>query len=238
MGCGDIEVVAAQPDLWVTVRGERFCDESVALYDTSCGNVNARFSSDGFTFSLFDESIIECQLERGIDRGLGLLFVPGYKPTNVHKEIQAAVEAGSKEVSVADSLDELARMTDIDPAALRATVDEYNGYCAKEHDRLFAKDPKFLRPLVGPKYYAVKAHTACLGTKGGIRINENMEVLDKKSMAISGLYAGGFDAGGMYGDSYPIQVSSGLSSAFALNSGRIAGRSALRYLGRGGDRVS
>jgi fumarate reductase flavoprotein subunit len=232
MGCGDIEVVAAQPDLWVTVRGERFCDEGVALYDTSCGNVNARFSSDGFTLSLFDDSIIERQLERGIDRNLGLLFMPGYKPVNVRREIQAAVEAGSKEVFVADSLDELARMLVIEPATLRSTVDEYNDYCVKEHDRLFAKDRKFLRPLVGPKYYAVKAHTACLGTKGGIRINEKMEVLDKKNTAIPGLYAGGFDAGGMYGDSYPIQVSSGLSSAFALNSGRIAGRSALKFLGQ------
>jgi fumarate reductase flavoprotein subunit len=57
-------------------------------------------------------------------------------------------------------------------------------------------------------------------------------VLDKKSAVIPGLYAGGFDAGGMYGDSYPIGVSQGLSSAFALNSGRIAGRGALEYLGR------
>ena len=49
---------------------------------------------------------------------------------------------------------------------------------------------------------------------------------------IPGLYAGGFDAGGMYGDSYPIVTSQGLSSAFALNSGRIAGRSALDHLRR------
>jgi hypothetical protein len=34
----------------------------------------------------------------------------------------------------------------------------------------------------------------------------------------------------MYGDSYPIVTSQGLSSAFALNSGRIAGRSALAYV--------
>ena len=57
-------------------------------------------------------------------------------------------------------------------------------------------------------------------------------MVDKKDMAIPGLYAGGFDAGGMYGDSYPIKSSSGLASAFALNSGRIAGKSALAYLGR------
>jgi fumarate reductase flavoprotein subunit len=230
MGGNDVEVVAVQPDLWVTIRGERFCDEGVALYDTHSGNVNARFSGDGFTYSLFDDSIIDCQLERGIDRSLGLFFPPGYKPTNVRKELQAAISNGTKEAFVADSVEELARLMEIDPAVLRATVDEYNRYCSKGHDELFAKDSRFLRPLVGPKYYAVKARTIMLGTKGGIKINESMEVLDKKSAVIPGLYAGGFDAGGMYGDSYPIRVSSGLSSAFALNSGRIAGRSALRYL--------
>jgi fumarate reductase flavoprotein subunit len=232
MGCSDIEVVAVQPDLWVTVRGERFCDESVALCDTNSGNANARLSSDGFTFSLFDDSIIERLLERGIDRSLGLMFLQGYRPTNVRKEMHAALSAGSKEVFVADSLEALARLIEIDPMILQAAVEEYNEYCANGRDGLFAKDRKFLRPLIGPKYCAVKAHTASLGTMGGIRINENTEVLDKKNTVIPGLYAGGFDAGGMYGDSYPISVSQGLSSAFALNSGRIAGRSALRYVQR------
>jgi fumarate reductase flavoprotein subunit len=232
LGCTDVEVVAVQPDLWVTVRGERFCDEAVALCDTNSGNVNARLSDDGFTFSLFDDSIIEQLLERGVDRSLGLMFLAGYRPANVRREMEVALSAGSKEVFVADSLNALAGQVGIDPATLRATVDEYNDHCAKGHDGQFAKDRRFLRPLVGPKYYAVKAHTASLGTMGGIRINENMEVLDKKNAVIPGLYAGGFDAGGMYGDSYPIVTSQGLSSSFALNSGRIAGRNAFRYVQR------
>ena len=226
MGCTDVEVVAVQPDLWVTARGERFCDESVAFYDTNSGNVNARFSSDGFTFSLFDDSIIEHLLERRHRSQPGpRSSCPGYRPVNVRKEMQAAVSGGSKEVFVADSLEELARLIGIDPATLRATVDEYNDYCAKGHDELFAKDPQVPPPAGRPRRTTRSRPTrVCLGTMGGIRINENMEVLDKKSAVIPGLYAGGFDAGGMYGDSYPIRVSSGLSSAFALNSGRIAGR--------------
>jgi fumarate reductase flavoprotein subunit len=232
LGCTDVEAVAAQPDLWVTVRGERFCDEGVALYDTHSGNVNARFRDDGYTISLFDDSIVEHLVARGIDRSLGLFFMPGYKPVNFHKQFQAAAEGGSTEVFAAGSLGDLATRLGMEPAVLEATAGEYNAYCAKGHDDLFAKDPLFLRPLLGPTFYAVKAHTAFLGSKGGIKINERMEVVDKKSAAIPGLYAGGFDAGGMYGDSYPIRVSSGLSSAFALNSGRIAGRNAMKYLGR------
>lgn len=97
---------------------------------------------------------------------------------------------------------------------------------------LFAKPARYLRPLAGPRYYAVKARTVCLGTMGGIKISENMEALNGNGAAVLGLYAGWCDAGGMFGDSYPIQGSSGLSSAFAINSVRIAGRNALRYIGR------
>lgn len=40
-------------------------------------------------------------------------------------------------------------------------------------------------------------------TLGGIRINENMQVLDKDFNVIKeGLYAAGADAGGMYGKAY------------------------------------
>jgi fumarate reductase flavoprotein subunit len=46
---------------------------------------------------------------------------------------------------------------------------------------------------------------------------------------ISGLYAVGNDAGGLYGDSYDV-IASGASSGFALNSGRIAGENALKYI--------
>jgi fumarate reductase flavoprotein subunit len=67
---------------------------------------------------------------------------------------------------------------------------------------------------------------------GGIKINYKTEVVDKKDKVIPGLYAAGFDAGGMYGDSYPIQHASGLSSGFALNSGRLAGKNALKLIGK------
>ena len=56
------------------------------------------------------------------------------------------------------------------------------------------------------------------------------EYIDKKENVIPGLYAVGFDAGGMYGDSYHVKVASGSSVGFAFNSGRLAGKSAVKYL--------
>ncbi len=229
MGC-NLEQASAQPDLWVTARGERFCDETIGFWDTPVGNAQGRYSRDGYTFSIFDESIIERLTERGLDKGVGVDCPPGYRLTDLRREIQAAIDNGSKEVFVADSIEQLAVQIEVDPTTLAATIDEYNRYCAQGHDELFAKDPRYLRPLVGPKFYATRARTVFLGTMGGIKVTGRLEVLDKKDNVIPGLYAGGFDAGGMYGDSYPIKGSSGLASAFALNSGRLAGKSALKYL--------
>jgi fumarate reductase flavoprotein subunit len=228
---GQLEFIPAQPDLWVNQRGERFCDESIAFSETSAGNANARYK-EGYTYSLFDESIKQLVLEKGIERGVGEDYLPGTRPLNFDKELHTAIENRTTELFVANSLEELAGKIGIDPVVLRATVDEYNRFCNKGHDDLFAKNPKYLRSLKGPKFYAIKARTVCLGTLGGIKINHRMEVMDKKDRVIPGLYAGGFDAGGMYGDSYCIHDSSGLSSSFAVNSGRIAGKNALGYIGR------
>ncbi len=230
MGC-QLEIATLQPGLWVNPRGERFCDESVAFYDSSVGNVNTRWK-EGFSYTIFDDSAVQRMMVKGIDKSANVSGWPGAKLTDIRQELKAALERNSKEVLAADSVTELATKIKVDPAVLQATVAEYNVFCEKKHDDLFAKDVKFLNSIIGPKYYAVKARTVFLGTMGGIKINERAEVVDKKDTVIPGLYAVGFDAGGMYGDSYPIKCSSGLASAFAMNSGRIAGKNVSKYIGK------
>jgi fumarate reductase flavoprotein subunit len=226
-----IEFAVTQPDLWVDPKGERFCDESICFYDSSVGNANARFK-EGYTWSMFDEGVIKRMLERGIDKNVAIDSMPGSKPTDIYREIKAALDRKSTEVVEADSIEELAIKMNVNPSTLKKTIEEYNDAGEKRYDEQFAKDPRYLWPVKGPKYYAVKARTVFLGTMGGIKINEKAEVLDKKESVIPGLYAAGFDAGGMYGDSYPIKCSSGLASAFALNSGRIAGKNVLKFSGK------
>jgi fumarate reductase flavoprotein subunit len=226
-----VENAVVQPDLWVNQSGERFCDETVGFYDTASGNANAR-QKESLSYSIFDDSIKQRLMEKGIDKAMIMDFPPGRKTVNLDKELNAALGRGTTEVFSADSIEALAGKIGVDPGVLKSTVDEYNGFCYKGHDDLFAKDPRYLWPLKGPKFYAVRARTVFLGTLGGIKINHRTEVIDKKDKVISGLYAVGYDAGGMYGDGYCIRDSSGLSSAFAINSGRIAGRNALKYIGR------
>ena len=228
---GPLQMVALQPDLWVDPRGERFCDEGIAFHDTSVGNVNGRYK-EGYTYCLFDDAIKEYYIEHGIHRNVGWKNAPGTKPTGFDSELTSALEKGTTEAFSSDSVEELAKKMGVEPGVLRATVDEYNRFCDRGHDEVFAKNAKYLRPLKGPKYYAVKARTILLVTLGGIKVNHRMEVMDKRDRTIPGLYAGGMDAGGMWGDSYPIQDATGASSAFATNSGRIAARHALAFIGK------
>jgi fumarate reductase flavoprotein subunit len=64
---------------------------------------------------------------------------------------------------------------------------------------------------------------------GGIKVNEHMEVLNKQDEPLSGLYAAGVDTGGWTGDTYCADLP-GTAFGYALNSGRIAGESAVRFL--------
>lgn len=226
----EIGFAVVQPDLWVNSRGERFCDETVTFDDTSMGNASVKQSMGG-GFTIFDTGIVRQLAEKGIDKAMAPDFPPGSRLLNLARELEEAPVTRPDEVFQADSIADLAVLMRVDPSVLQATVEEYNRYCAQGRDEVFAKNPRYLRPIRGPRFYAVRAQTVFLGTLGGIKINEKMEVVDKEDRVVPGLYAGGFDAGGMYGDSYSIKGSTGLSSCFSMNSGRLAGKNALAYLG-------
>jgi fumarate reductase flavoprotein subunit len=221
-----------QPYLWVNDQGERFCDEGITYFDTTMGNASVR--EKGRTFSIFDSSIKQYMMEQGVDKAMAPDSPPGTRLTHLEKELEEALIHQSSAVYKSGSIEGLAVKMGVDPVKLKATVEEYNRFCAQGYDELFDKERKYLRPVKGPEFYAIKAQTAFLGTLGGIKINQKAEVIDKQKAVIPGLYAAGFDAGGMYGDSYCINSSTGLSSGFAVNSGRIAGKNALEYIRRCG----
>ena len=66
---------------------------------------------------------------------------PGTLLTGFDAELNAALVRGSTEVVVAESVEGLAEKMGVDKHVLKATVDEYNGFCEKGHDALFAKNP-------------------------------------------------------------------------------------------------
>ncbi|MDD1707348.1 MAG: FAD-binding protein, partial [Methanoregulaceae archaeon] len=135
---------------------------------------------------------------------------------------------GNKHAFIADTLEDLAKQMDIDPAALKKTVDEYNAYCEKGHDDQYAKNPKFLRPVKKGKFYAVRAFSTAYQTIGGIKVNGKTQALTKDLEVIPGLYAAGdIIAAELFGDPPTLGIG---TLGFALASGRIAGQSALQYI--------
>lgn len=224
---GPIEVAAYQPCLHVNQDGERYCDESITGNFPFDGNAISR-QRGRIVYTVFDDSHLDMWMRDGVEIGTGRIIPPGSK-IDIRQAIEDALRTKAPGVFSASSIEELADLAGIDRDGLRSTVEEYNRFCLKGHDDLFAKDPVYLRPLVGPRFYALRCRLIFLGTLGGIKVNHRMEVLDKKGNAIPGLYAGGMDAGGIYGDSYDVFTCGG-TLAFGLASGRIAGRSALAYL--------
>ena len=223
-----VEAACIQPALWVDPEGRRFCDEGIAFYDTSTGNANTRFKR-GYTWCLFDDSIKRHYIEKGVDRGMTQRLLPGHRLRDLDEVLERLLALQSPNLVAAHSVEELAAKMQVEATVLSATVAEYNEACAKGRDPVFAKAPLLLRPLLGPRYYAARARTAFLGTLGGIRISAKTEAVDDFDRPVPGLYAAGNDVGGLHAESYSMRDTSGIASAFALISGRLAGENAAAY---------
>ncbi len=122
----------------------------------------------------------------------------------------------------ADTIEGLADKMLIDPSVLKATVDRYNELARNKKDLDFGVMPEKMRPVLKAPYYAVQTRNFALVTVSGLRINENMQVLDKNGKVIPGLYASGNTSGGFFSDTYQRNVH-GVSHGRAITFGRLAG---------------
>jgi fumarate reductase flavoprotein subunit len=216
-----------QPALIVNQAGERFMNEGIGLNPTFIVNAVIRQKNHG-AFIIFDEATRQHYEETALDvppDGVMALRYTG----NVAAGLKQALEQGNKDVFVANSVEELASKAGIDKDALRETVAEYNRACETGRDEIFHKNPRYLRPVKHPRFYAGRLFLGANGSLGGIKINYKTEVLTKDFEVIPGLYAAGYDANALYGDSYAYLLP-GNTMGFAVNSGRIAGENAAEYV--------
>jgi fumarate reductase flavoprotein subunit len=221
-----------QPNLLVNLQGERFINEEVVTGNNMFTGNAIALQKDKCAFCIIDEDTKNYYIETGLyfetvygvsQRGSHL------KATGFDDEVKAALANGDHGIFVADTLEELALKTGIDPKGLLKTIAEYNRACETGRDALFDRKPRYLRPVKQPKFYAFKYFLGAFGTLGGIKINYKTEVLDKQDDVIPGLYAAGSDAEAIYGDTYTITLP-GNTMGFAINSGRMAGENAAAYV--------
>ncbi len=222
---GSVCNVVRQPNLIVNKQGKRIMNEEQMQNTTYLSNV-ANHQKDKTCFVMFDNAAARYYEENGVD--VVSFVTPNPDVSSFHKDFDEIIVRGSHNYFKADTIEELAEMCGVDKAALAATVEEYNSYC-EHHDSEFYKDQRFLKPLKEGPFYAAAIHPGGYGTVGGIRINENCEACDSNFEPVKGLYAAGADACNIYDDSYMFLLP-GNSMGFAVNTGRIAAKSAVSYI--------
>lgn len=98
----------------------------------------------------------------------------------------------------ADSIVELGKIIGVDSKELEKTVGKYNEFVKNGKDLEFGKKG-LPRVILQNPFYAIEVSPAIHHTMGGVRINDNAEVLDKNGNKIEGLYAAGEITGGVHG---------------------------------------
>ena len=144
---------------------------------------------------------------------------------------QAGVTAAVKQfeglgidIVEANTLGELAAKISVPAAALEKTVADFNA-AVKDGKAMDAQPAKtaFAYKVESPKFYAFYPLLPGITlTFGGIKINEKAQAQEADGKVISGLYAAGECAGGLYYEDYI----GGASLANCLVMGRIAGQQA------------
>jgi len=218
---------AVQPYLFVDPKGHRYTDESNITEWPQSGNALERIG--GTAYSIYDADSKDMFINKGIDMPLGEWVIFGTKLTKLEEDFEKELSKKNGNVFKCNTIEECAKAIGADPKILKKTVEENNKAAAMHKDDLYHKDARYLRPVAKAPFYVTKLNPRALGTLGGIKINEKTEVVDVDGEVIPGLYAGGLDAGGMYGDSYDLKLGGG-TFGFAINSGRIAAESAAKYI--------
>jgi fumarate reductase flavoprotein subunit len=221
-----------QPHLWVNEDGKRFVNENMFLKNFAyCGNA---VYNQKRVVTICNQATIDRYAEEGPDVGVGVYVSVGNPMTQLKEQLadQIADPEYGQYVYQGDTIEELAKAAGLDPDALKATLDDYNAMCDSGEDTQFAKPAEFLNSLADGPYYGFEVYNGYFCTVGGIRVTPMTEVVDENDEVIPGLYAGGCDAGGLYGDTYDVGIAAGSQASWAINSGRLGAKNAAAYLGK------
>ena len=202
-------VLAFPYGILVNRDGERFVDEASNTVDAIYENVTRRINAqpDGIAYAVLDGKIDD---------------VDGW---------QRSVRSDQPPIE-AENLDGLAEKLRIPAATLAETIANYNAACGQGHFDPFALDglatqgtepakSNWARPLDRPPYKAYPIIAANCFTFGGLKTNNNAQVLNMDGEIIPGIYAAG-ETMGLYYNVYTGATSVLRGAVF----GRIAGRHA------------
>ena len=203
-------------------------------YVITLGSTSRNASISGFCMSvnLWSRMVVNSQAERFFNEGYmpyqctvelsrtedGVAWALGDSTFAQADLLEAAVDG--VEVVKGDTVEELAEAMGVDPAALTASMEQYNAACAAGVDEAFGKDAAYLTPIDQAPYYAVRIYVCTGGTIGGVKTNADYQVVREDGSVIGGLYAGGETSNR---EMYAYAYSSGSGVGYALASGHQIG---------------
>jgi fumarate reductase flavoprotein subunit len=222
-GFGAFHLVIEPTTVWVNKKGKRFIEEGLGCSPFEAPNAMLR-QPEQVCYSIFDEGIKQQVTKYGYIRP------DAYTVSPVDK-IESALKENIKKGTLAtsSSVAGLAEWIGAEPAVLKSTIKQYNQFCDIGYDSEFAKNTEYLKALRNPPFYAAKCYPWHLGSVGGLKVNERMEVLNKDQQTIKGLYAVGSDTGGWSSSTYNRYLA-GAGASYAINSGLIGGENVAEYL--------
>ncbi len=231
--CGDYTLFHAEPldprsgapepivlvfnyGILVNRHAQRFIDEAPATVDATYEAITRTIleQPEGIAYAILDASIDD---------------VPNWK---------RSVRSDQPPVR-AETIEELARKLELDPAALAGTVAEYNAACQagrfdplatdglSTHAGYMPAKSNWARPLAKGPFLAYPVICGNCFTFGGVRVDEHSAVVDADGSAIAGLYAAG-EVIGLYFGTYTGATSVLRGAVF----GRIAGTAAAQHASR------
>ncbi|MCG0724788.1 fumarate reductase [Lactiplantibacillus plantarum] len=203
--------------LWVNERGQRFVNEDVN--DNMC-HAGGAILTQSRTFSILDQDAVDHLTNVGLYKEVGNSPVSPDKFDNLKVEIDQDLNDHRNYITKANTLTELAEQLSM--SDLTATVARYNALVKAGTDDDFGKDSAYLTPVANGPFYAIELGVGMACALGGIRVNNDNEVLNDYGYPLSGLYATGNDAAGMLvGDTYAVTLP-GSTAGYAAFSGRNA----------------
>jgi fumarate reductase flavoprotein subunit len=209
--------IARQPWLRVDLNGERFMNEDLP-WGYECAQIMQQ--PGGLVWAIWDDKwkpeVVKMQSQccKNMTR-VGRLWRD--------EMLEKALASG--EVISAQNLEELFTKMDLPKQNLEATISRYNELAHSGKDLDFGKHPDRLTTIEKPPYYACLMKTRFLVVLSGLKINNQMKVLDKERRVIPGLYAAGNASGSFFTHQYPTTVP-GLTHSRAWTFGRLAGLNA------------
>jgi len=231
---GDVQL-ARQPWLFLNKACERFMSEDQSGIQWHSRQVELASQPGHRGYAIFDskyERIMDGNLFNSVDCKMPLRpDLPGVEripetlaPHDWQVAAQEAIEKGA--IKQADTLEDLARELELDPVKFAKAVELYNGYCAQGQDPDFGKPAELLIPVQDPPFYGIPVSGLIEATKCGLRVNTQMQVLDKDCNIIPGLYAVFHTAGGANGENSMFWLSVVASVGLSYTGGYIAGENA------------